>query len=342
MLTVERSGKRVAFVHEASSSIGMGHIVRSLVLARTLHLRGHDSTGITIGDEKAVLFAERRARQEHFVWPLQVARDVSQAVEVLMHAQPQIAVVDCSIASRDVVRACAGSGVPVVALDYFVVEPPMPVAIVNLIDHNPAALSGHPPDRSGVEYHEGPRYAIVREEFIRARERRKMRGEREKPDKVVIAFGGADPAGNSGLALGILARWPGEFSVELIVGPLFKAAVDNAVDAARQNCNVRKHVSPEDMGALFEDADLIFCGGGGTLLEALCVGVPAIVIAQNNAELRHAESLARRGACWVSGMVDWEAVSSCEDREGMSARARECVDGIGAERICDVIEHQLA
>lgn len=332
---------QITFVNEASSLIGMGHILRSQVLARIMYMRGYASTGITIGDEKAVTYAKECAVREQFEWPIRMAQDFQAAIEYIVRDAPCVIVLDCSRASQDIVRAFTNSGIPVVALDYFISEQPLPAVVINLIDHNPDTLSGHPPIRKDVAYYEGPQYAIIRSEFLAARNNRYFRGERALLKKIVIAFGGADPSGNTKRALNMLAQWPGEFVADLIIGPLFTSEIEPMADSVRYKCEIILHTSPSYIGKLFEEADLVFCGGGGTLLEAICVGIPAIVIAQNEAELRHAKSLVERHACWVSEDIEWEIVSPIENRKRRSKYARACVDGLGAERICNVIEQQL-
>lgn len=336
-----KSNCRAVFVNEASASIGMGHILRSLVLARIMYLRGYDIFGVTVGDEKAVLFANERATKEQIKYPTRTAIDSKAAINGILIASPSVLVVDCSKAAQEIVQVCAGSGITIVALDYFISEKPLPAAIINLIDHNPATLAGNPPLRAGTAYYEGPQYAIVRDEFMEARRQRTDRGERTSIKNILIAFGGADPSGNTRRALELVARWPGEFVVDLIVGPLFAMDIERIAEILRDKCLVRTHFSPRNMGQLFADADLVFCGGGGTLLEVICVGTPAIVIAQNDAELRHAASLAKRGACWLSNQAEWGLVSAIENRTECARSAKACVDGLGAERICDAIELQI-
>lgn len=337
----EKPGKRLLFVNEASASIGMGHILRSLTLARVMFSRGYSVSGIAIGDGKAVSYATERARREQIDYPILTMNDPETAVAYLSTDQPSLVVVDCAKAAYEIVRACARLGIPVLALDYFVSNLPLPDAVVNLIDHSPATLLGQQPFREGMIYREGPQYAIIRDEFLEARNRRASRTERTSVEKILIAFGGADPSGNTRRALEMIAEWPGAFMVDVIIGPLFKLDAASEGETLPGKCLVRMHVSPRHIGQLFEDTDLVFCGGGGTLLEALCVGIPSIVIAQNPEELRHAASLAEQGACWLSNEVRWELVSHAKNRQACAISAKACVDGQGAARICDVIEQQL-
>lgn len=336
-----KSRSRVVFVNEASSLIGMGHILRSQVLARTMYSRGYGISTITIGDEKAALYAESRAEREQFEWPVKTTHESRGAIEYIMGDAPSVIVVDCARDGPDIVRACANTGIKVVALDYMLSDQPLPAAIINLIDHNPGTLAGCPPAREGVIYCEGPQYAIIRDEFLEERNRRTVRGERAVIKNILITFGGADPSCNFKRALEMITQWPGRFDVDIIVGPLFTSDVMPVADSMRHKCVITTHMSPNQIGKLFAEADLIICGGGGTLLEAMCVGTPAMVIPQNEAELRHAASLAEREACWLTDDVEWEYMIPVINREKRSICARACVDGRGAERICDVIEQQL-
>lgn len=174
---------KVAFINEASSLIGMGHILRSQVLASIIYARGYSISGITIGDKEAVSYTNERVKYENFKWPIQIVQDQDACVKIIMHTAPSVVVIDCSSPSQDIILACKIFGIPVLALDYFSSEQPLPNAIINLIDHNLDTLSGYPPIRKGSTYYEGPQYAIIREEFNSVRDFRISRMEPVVPKK---------------------------------------------------------------------------------------------------------------------------------------------------------------
>lgn len=332
--------QRIIFVNEASSSIGLGHILRSQEIAQEMHTRGYGISGITIGDEVAVLYAKERAKLQQFVWSIQTVCESQAAIEYILHDAPSVIVMDCAKTSQEIVTTCAYFGIHVIALDYYIFEQPLPTVIINLIDRK----SDHLTEiyaKKDMSYFAGPHYAIIREEFLEARNRRNLRGERATIKKILISFGGADPSGNSQRALEMITRWPGEFFVDIIIGPLFSSEIKPVIESVSNRCAITLHKSPSHMGVLFEESDLIFCGGGGTLLESLCVGIPTIVIAQNDSELQHAISLMECKACWLSDYADWEFIRHVENRKKRSMSAQACVDGRGVERICDAIEQQL-
>ena len=331
----------IVFINEASSLVGMGHILRSQTLAKHLLLREYNVSGITIGEEKAVLYADQLAKHEGFILPTLLTQDVNFTIKNVSHNPPNLVVVDCDKLSQDIVLSCIDCGIKVVALDYFISEQPLPAAVINLIDHNPLVLSGLFPIRNGVDYYQGPEYGIIRNEFLAARERRGFRTESLTIKRIVVTFGGADPAGNTKKALDMIFEWPGNFMVDIIIGPLFELEINSLSAALREKCSIACHESPSYIGKLFEDADLVFCGGGGTLLEAICVGVPVVVIAQNESELMHSRSLAIRGACTLFEDLKWEFINLLKNRIQQSNAAKSCVDGLGYERICDIIEKHL-
>lgn len=332
---------RVLIVNEASPNIGMGHILRDQALARELFSRGKYVGGITIGDERAVAYSRERTRRDGFEWPVEIARSVADAIRKILQMSPSAVILDLSTSGENVVAACTDAKIPVVALDYFSHQKPLPWAIVNLIDHSTASIVHRTSSSSGAQYFEGPEFSIIRSEFFGVRKDRTARGERPQVRNVLVAFGGADPSGNTRHAINTICDWPEEYVVDVVVGPLFKKENNLSVRDVDSRITVRKHDAPENMGSLFQDADVIFCGGGGTLLEALCVGVPAIVMAQNAAEVRHAKSLADRGACWLAGEVGWNEIESIGVRTTLADQARTTVDGRGVTRICDIVDQFL-
>jgi spore coat polysaccharide biosynthesis predicted glycosyltransferase SpsG len=335
------SAYRIIFVNEASSRIGMGHILRSLVLVQKMLSLGCEVLGITVGDEKAVAYAQKKAKESGFNWPVFICSEVGVAIREISKNNPHIVVVDCNFLNKDFVLACADLAIPVVALDYFHGSQPLPNAIINLIDHNEDTLIGNPPKRIGSKYLEGPDYGLIRDEFLIARKNTINKIISTSIRNILIAFGGADPMGNTKHALDMINEWPSEFTINLIVGPLFQSEVLKIAEKQSKNNHLKILVTPTNIGELFEKTDLIFCGGGGTLLESMCVGVPAIVFAQNDPEQRHAKSFADRNACFLAEAADWDYISLVENRKKTSLIARECVDGLGAERISNIISEQV-
>jgi UDP-2,4-diacetamido-2,4,6-trideoxy-beta-L-altropyranose hydrolase len=186
----------------------------------------------------------------------------------------------------------------------------------------------------------GPRHAPLRREF-NARPRR----EREFPARarrILISLGGADPD-NASLAVMRAAVEAGAAGTEVrvIAGPanphlsFLQAAATPGVEVVS---------SVVDMAEALEWADVAVTGAGGTVWEALYLGVPTLLVVIAGDQRGNAVELDRRGVVRLLGdgsalegtRVAREVALLLEDRarrQEMSLSGRALVDGRGASRI---------
>jgi spore coat polysaccharide biosynthesis predicted glycosyltransferase SpsG len=101
------------------------------------------------------------------------------------------------------------------------------------------------------------------------------------------------------------------------------------------------------LGAELAAADLVVCGGGVTLLEALTLGRPAVSVCLEEADRQSVDGAAEQGAVIVAtpaGVVD-QAVALARDprrRAELACAARSLLDGLGASRVADEIARLCA
>jgi UDP-2,4-diacetamido-2,4,6-trideoxy-beta-L-altropyranose hydrolase len=189
----------------------------------------------------------------------------------------------------------------------------------------------------------GPRYALLRSGFARARS-----GTRERDGevrRVLVFFGGADADNYTGLTLEALSGLGRpDLAVDVVVGLMNPHAVQlEALCAARPNTRFFRQT--EDMPRLMAEADLAIGAGGGATWERCCLGLPtlAVVVADNQRRMLHdlceaatvvcpsGESVAElRGQLSASIAA---MLSSKSFLRGMSRRCMELVDGAGANRV---------
>jgi len=306
--------------------IGMGHVLRTLELARSLEKAGLRIAGFRCNEDpssRAAIMAAGRA-----LWP---ERDeAAPAADVLLVDRPTG--VDATVQAFRAARP----GLRIAALDSFDMEGGHADLIINLINHHPTLRC---PQSARVRYQEGPAYAIVRGEFLAARDH--PRSFPAQAREVLVSFGGADPADHTGRVLDALAEGalPGT-SVRLVIGPAFTDAAGTAARARALGVTVLERVT--DLAPYFAAADLAVSGGGTTMLELACVGTPTLVLPQNAAEARFAESLAARGAVRLGETSavrrDLQAlIDDADARRRLHAAARVSVDGFGSRRIADLL-----
>ena len=161
--------------------------------------------------------------------------------------------------------------------------------------------------------HDDLRYAVLREEFCCLPER----DHREDANRVLVTFGGTDPAG-------LCERMGQELSDWQTTKP------------------------NGSMARVMREADLIVTGQGRTVLEAAACGTPCISIAANEREARH---IRLPGVTYlglhatVPASVVQQAVKttlgSVELRREMSKTARGAFDDRGADRLARAIEELI-
>jgi spore coat polysaccharide biosynthesis predicted glycosyltransferase SpsG len=333
-VSTDTHSPRLLFKVMGGPIIGMGQVIRSVELARTLPDAGFEVAGFVCNDDactRAIV-----AATGHRVWD-----DTTEFATALRETQPDVLLLDHPGPHHPVcVEAHAlVSDLTLVALDCFEMEHADFDLIINLINHHPTLRAPVSPE---VDYHEGPDFAIIRREFAaRRNERRRPSGARPK---ILVTFGGSDPMRHTLRVLEALAGDTGKLQLTVVVGPNFPHRRDVHHLASTLGAALLENVS--DMAGLMLDADLAISGGGTTMLELATLGVPALIIPQNEAERRFSASIAARGAVRtlpldislpdlrrdVLALVDDPAA-----RELLSATGRQTVDGEGQARIANLI-----
>jgi UDP-2,4-diacetamido-2,4,6-trideoxy-beta-L-altropyranose hydrolase len=173
---------------------------------------------------------------------------------------------------------------------------------------------------------DGFEHALVRAEVVAARA-----AARERRGGVLLGIGGSDPAGLTVPLAAALA----DFDLEVARGPGYRGA---------RPAHGRLLGSPAEWIGAVARASLVVCGFGHSLLEAACLGVPAIAVAFIPEHAEHARAFARAGTAAAIDMSEGprpEALAALAgdlladgDRlAAMGARGRALVDGRGAERV---------
>lgn len=161
----------------------------------------------------------------------------------------------------------------------------------------------------------GAKYAVLRTEFTVG-----MFHVRQDAAKILVLFGGTDPANLTGLT---------EYALK-----------DYDLDVIRPGDN-------RAIAAAMYDADLLITSGGRTVFEAAAIGIPAIVMCQNQRELTHTHlgvgnidlGLGRIVRPETLRYTVAQTMGDYELRRDMHSTGLASIDGHGADRIRRIIEH---
>lgn len=198
-------------------------------------------------------------------------------------------------------------------------------------------------------YHHGPSYAPFHPSVIAKLNDRDSERARSEKLQVLVAFGTGDPGGLTHSALAAIVATQHHWeSVTVVVQPdqqdsEFKQLTSNL------DCRVAVVNSPTNrMGELLDQTGLALVSGGVTAYEASALGIPSIVLCQNQRELSRMEQFERTGSILLLGSGDLvtkdQLVRSltrlASDQtlwQKMSSAGRRISDGRGVERISQIV-----
>lgn len=321
---------------DASTTIGNGHLARTLTLARALARQGFAMTFAT--HDPSASTRAWIAREGHAVHTLGAERDREEASRAAEGAA--LVVIDSYRFDRAYHDALRVPDRVVCVIDDLCDAPIGGDAILN------GNLYGdtlpYPADRTLLV---GPSFALVRDEIVAARAVPRIA--HDGPPRLLVTMGGADPTGETTKVLSALSRIEAPLDVHIVVGganPHADIVRLGAQRLAQHHMTVLVDIAT--MGAEMAWADLAITASGGTCLELTCVGVPSIVIEVADNQRLVSKALRDRDLMTVLGKsmeVDARAITTAledllaaRDRwPELVARQRTVVDGGGADRTAE-------
>ena len=330
----------IVFRCDAGEEIGIGHVMRCFALCEEVMARGHEVcfAAATLGDGLRGRLADAGVRIAH------IGDGYEDLLALLFALGAGACVLDGYHLDTEYRAAVQQSGVRVLAFDDTASLDALHADIVVN-----ASAHGHdlPYARiaAGAALLIGPDYVLLRAEF-----RRRMAAglpplaERRR---LLVSFGGSDPAGLTAPVLSALAAAGLNCDgIDVVAGAAHPGLADLTLRARSWPDLVRLHVDSQQMAELMADAGLAISAGGGTIAELAALAVPTllVVVADNQA------AAAAQSWCEVvssnigAGRIVAEAVAlwrEPERRSAIAVAAHGVVDGRGAERICDMLLRDL-
>ena len=329
------SGETLLVRADASASIGVGHVMRCLALAEAW-----------LEDGGRVTFAMNEvpdalaARIERAGAAIARVTTPEETVRVAREQGAAVAVIDGYHlgAAYQVALAAAGRRVLVID-DAGETATASATLVLNQNAHASfslyAALSTTPQLLLGLDY------ALLRREF------RDPAPARDVPDvarRVLVTFGGADPAQLAPRALEALAPLDG-LEVVLVAGAANPRARALRVPVGAHAAIRIETAAVDDMAARMRATDLALIAAGSTSWELAASGVPMLAVVTADNQRGVAAAIAELGIGESLGVAEGLSAGAIRDavvrlaadataRRAMALRGREVVDGNGAQRVC--------
>ena len=332
---------RILFRVDGSKVMGMGHVYRSLAIAEALR----EGSRAEISFLMSADHSEGIATISKSGYPVRVFRagGLDSILDSIRDFAPSVVINDLPLVEETYLRSLGRLG----------------TVTINLVDtlddlervsrDAQFVISVMNEDRETPEgFYGGPAFAILRRHF-QGRER----AFRDKPAKILLSFGGADPQALTVKVARALAPLAREVEIVSVAGPAFPhTAVFEALQRTLgANLPLVKGVEVQ-IADLMLDADLVLCSGGMSVYEIAALGTPGVVLAQNAREDRRMREFSRFGTIEYLGLgVDVEEAAVLETvrriltdaakRRAMSDRGRSLVDGYGAARAASIVLEQV-
>ena len=149
----------------------------------------------------------------------------------------------------------------------------------------------------------GPKYALLRDEFLQERKTLKKRD--GKINRILVNFGGIDHVDMTSRVLDILKNYKIEIDIVIGKNSLYLDKL-NQIFSKNQYFNL--HVQTPNMAKLLAKCDLAISAGGTSIWERCCLGLPSIVVAIADNQLESSETLAENGLCFYAGFYNEENI----------------------------------
>lgn len=328
---------RVAMRVDASPIIGAGHVMRCLSLADGLRQRG-----ATVSFVSRSLPAHLTAlieRSGHELLAIGAADDAADTARRLGDARLDWLVVDHYGLDARWETAVRGVAARIFVIDDLADRAHDCDLLLDQGLHADAAqrYEGRVPSR--CELLLGPRFALLRDGFRKAREAATARA--GDVSRALVSFGGSDTANHTALAIeAIHSTLPDLAQVDVVIGASH-AHRDAIAEACRRH-GYRCHVQSDRMPELMAAADLAIGAGGITTWERCCVGLPAVVFAVASNQEAVVEQAARHALIYAVdapvtaarlGLHLRALADNAAQRHRLSCAGLKTVDGLGVSRV---------
>ncbi|RBP49887.1 UDP-2,4-diacetamido-2,4,6-trideoxy-beta-L-altropyranose hydrolase [Arenicella xantha] len=197
----------------------------------------------------------------------------------------------------------------------------------------------------------GANYALLRDEFRAMRDKSlRSRGCRDL-QRILIMMGGTDPGNIAGLVLANLAKIKDckfEF-VQLVVGSQSPKLADLKMQLPSLPFETELLIDTDNVADLLYRADLVIGAAGSSAWERCCLGVPSLIVEVAENQKQIALSLHSVGAAFNMGSIDDEnfsikMIEKCSELfhdpamlKAMSDKAAEITRGDGAKQIANAM-----
>jgi len=269
---------KIAFVTDGGLELGMGHIQHSITLAGEL-LHRAEICFLTKSDD---IVANQIMTCGFKTYRLNNDNEVANS---LREMAPNVVIIDnLNVDERLAESVKSGTEAKLVILNNVEAAANSHADIAVSADFGSNFKNLRFRDtKTGTLYFYGPKYWILRKEFLEFHKKAKLTPKRV--EKILLIFGGSDPSNLTSMVLDELLTLRASYKISVILGAHFgHLGAFNRVLSKHQDDRERVNVyrDARNVAELMYRADLVMASPGLSAFEALCVWTPVVLVPQNS------------------------------------------------------------
>ncbi len=255
--------KRILFVVTGNAQVGLGHVYNTLIVANDI--LNHQITFLV---ERESAMAYEKIASKNYPVLMQGERSLLEEIEA---QSPDLVINDRLDTDQGYIEGIKRLGIKVANFEDLGAGAAYADLVINAIYPEKHVLPNH---------YFGHDYFILRDEFLYTPTKVIMPHVRE----VLITFGGVDPNNYTRMCIEAIYDYCRDHSIKITVVAGFGYSGYEGIEGY-EGVEICRSVS--NISYYIARADLVFTSAGRTTYEVASLGVPSIVLAQNERELTH-------------------------------------------------------
>jgi UDP-2,4-diacetamido-2,4,6-trideoxy-beta-L-altropyranose hydrolase len=278
---------RILFITDGGFEMGMGHVYRSIALANELKkFNVKDIIFITKSDEYVI----KKIKESNF--KVIKCNDNNDILDSIKNIKPDVVIIDDLGVEEDFAKNIRDFCKKLVFFDN--TNPSSNKyadVVVNAIIESKLKNRKYFDEENKTLYFYGPKYLILRDEFYRVKKEISRKDRGGNVENILIAFGGSDPSNLTCKVLEKLLSKDKNFNIDIVLGPKFQydRELNNLLKkyGKIESDKIRIYKNINNMAELMKNVDLVITSPGMTMFEALFLGVPVVVLYQNELQMKY-------------------------------------------------------
>ena len=320
--------KRVLFRVDGYIKLGLGHVYNCITLA--FSMIDHDVLLVTKSDALPGIEKIKETNLPYRTFSTEAELDA-----IIDAYKPDIWVNDCLNTTAEYIQSLKERVPRVVTIEDLGTGIQEADAVIN------ALYEENEPHKN---VYSGYRYVCLRDEFLLA----KPKAFSERVQNVMVMFGGTDPSNLNRLVYDAVFAYPKEFAdvrFNFVTGIGYDNEGHGIITNPERNIFVYPNVPR--VTKYLSQADMVVLGQGRSIFEVACMGVPAIVLSQNERETTHSFAQMEHGFLnlglgkkvdpeLISNTLQW-LISTAEIRKNMRDLMLKIPLKAGIQRVKQII-----